>query len=205
MSKKFSKEYLDSLIGQKFNMLTIISHKKKGKYNCNYFVCLCDCGKISEIRAGHILNDNQFSCGCIRTKYEDSKVGTVLYNTWNKMMHRCYNQKNQKYPIYGARGIKICDEWKNNYDSFYQWSINNGFKLGLSIDRINNNGNYEPSNCRWTTKKQQMNNTSRNRYLTFNNETHTLAEWSEILNIKYGTICSRLHRNKPISEVLATK
>lgn len=205
MSKKFSKEYLDSLNGKKFNMLTIISHKKKGKYNLNYFVCKCDCGKITEIRVSHILNDNQVSCGCIRTKYEDSKVGTILYDTWNRMIHRCYDVKHHKYPRYGARGIVVCDEWKNNYDSFYKWSINNGFQIGLSIDRINNDGNYEPSNCRWATRKAQMRNTSRNKYLTYKNETHTLAEWSELLNIKYGTICSRLHRGKTVLEVLATK
>lgn len=205
MSKKFSQEYLNSLIGKKFNMLTIISHKKKGKNNNNYFVCKCDCGKTTEIRASHILNDNQLSCGCIRIKYEDSKIGTKLYDTWNRMMHRCYDVKNHKYPRYGARGIKICDEWKNNYDNFYKWSIENGFQLGLSIDRINNNGNYEPSNCRWATRKQQMNNTSRNSYLTFNNQTHTLAEWSDLLGIKYGTICSRIHRRKSVSEVLTKK
>lgn len=205
MSKRFSKEYLDSLIGNKFNMLTITSYKKKGKNNCNYFVCLCDCGKTTEIRANHLFNDNQISCGCIRTKYKDSKVGYAIYDTWNRMMHRCYDIKHHKYPRYGARGIVLCDEWKNDYYSFYNWSINNGFKLGLSIDRINNEGNYEPSNCRWATRKQQMNNTSRNRYLTYNNQTHTMAEWSDILNINYGTISSRLHRGKPISEVLAIK
>lgn len=204
MSKKFSKEYLDSLIGKKFNMLTIVSYKKKYN-NKNYFVCKCDCGNISEIRANHILNDNQYSCGCIRTKYENRNVGEAIYDTWNRMMHRCYDIKHHKYARYGARGISVCDEWKNNYDSFYKWSINNGFQLGLSIDRINNNGNYEPSNCRWATRKQQMNNTSRNKYLTYNNETHTLAEWSDILNIKYNTICSRLHRGKSVTEVLANK
>lgn len=205
MSKRFSKEYLNSLIGKKFNMLSIISYKKKGKNNCNYFICLCDCGKTTEIRANHLFNDNQISCGCIRTKYKDSKIGYTIYDTWNRMMHRCYDIKHHKYPRYGARGIIVCDEWKNDYYSFYNWSINNGFKLGLSIDRINNDGNYEPSNCRWATRKQQMNNTSRNRYLTYNNETHTMAEWSDILNINYGTINSRLHRGKSISEVLAIK
>lgn len=203
MSKKFSKEYLDSLIGKKFNMLTIISHKKKGKYNCNYFVCKCDCGKITEIKSNHILNDNQLSCGCVRVKYEDSKIGTILYDTWNRMIHRCYNVDNHKYPRYGARGIVVCDEWKNNYNAFYKWAINNGFKVGLSIDRVNNNGNYEPNNCRWATRKQQMNNTSRNRYITHNNETHTLAEWCEKLGLNYSTVSVRLHRGKTISEALA--
>ena len=205
MSKKFSKEYLDSLVNCKFNMLTILSYKKKGKNNNNYFVCKCDCGNITEIRANHLLNDNQYSCGCIRKKYQDSIIGTAIYNTWNRMLHRCYDTKNHKFKRYGQRGIKVCDEWKNNYNNFYNWAINNGFQIGLSIDRINNDGNYEPSNCQWATRKQQMNNTSRNRLLTFNNETHTLSEWSELLNIKYGTICSRLHRGKLISEVLTKK
>lgn len=200
MSRPFTKEYLNSLIGKKFNMLTIISHKKKGKYNVNYFVCKCDCGNTTEIRVSHIFHDNQKSCGCISRKYENSVVGDAIYDTWNRMMHRCYDINHHKYPRYGARGVIICNEWKNNYDNFYNWAINNGFELGLSIDRINNDGNYEPSNCRWATRKQQMNNTSRNRYITYNNETHTLAEWCDILGIKYGTASSRLHRGKTIEQ-----
>ena len=205
MSKPFTKEFLDSLIGKKFNMLTIISYIKKGKYNHTYFVCKCDCGNTTEIRANHLLNDNQYSCGCIRTKYKNSIIGTAIYNTWNRMIHRCYDVKNQKYKRYGKRGIKVCDEWKNNYDNFYKWAINNDFQIGLSIDRIDNNGNYEPSNCQWATRKQQMNNTSRNRYITYNNETHTLAEWCEISGVKYGTASSRLHRGKSIEEALTLK
>ena len=201
--KKFSKEYLDSLIGKKFNMLTIVSHKKKGKYNVNYFVCKCDCGNTTEIRISHLFHDNQISCGCIKTKYENSQIGEAIYDTWNRMMHRCYDIKHHKYPRYGARGIKLCDEWKNNYDEFYKWSINNGFKLGLSIDRIDNNGNYEPSNCRWATRKQQMRNTSRNRYITYKGETRSLAEWCEILNIRYGTASSRLYRGKSLDQVFS--
>lgn len=194
---------LDSFIGKKINKLTIISYKKKGKNKCNYFVCQCECGNITEIRASHLLNDNQISCGCHTRKYQDSSIGDAIYNTWNRMMHRCYDPNHHKYPRYGQRGIKLCDEWKDNYDNFYNWAINNGFKLGLSIDRIDNDGDYEPNNCRWATRKQQMNNTSRNRYLTFNNETHTMAEWSEILNIKYGNISSRLRRGKSVSEALS--
>ena len=201
--KKFSKEYLDSLIGKKFNMLTIVSHKKKGKYNVNYFVCKCDCGNTTEIRISHLFHDNQISCGCIKTKYENSQIGEAIYDTWNRMMHRCYDIKHHKYPRYGARGIKLCEEWKNNYDTFYNWAINNGFQLGLSIDRINNDGNYEPSNCRWATRKQQMRNTSRNRYITYKGETRSLAEWCEIFNIRYGTASSRLHRGKSLDQVFS--
>lgn len=203
MSKRFSKEYLDSLIGKKFNMLTIVSYKKKGKNNNNYFVCKCDCGNITEIRSNHVLNDNQYSCGCIKTKYADRVIGNAIYDTWNRMMHRCYDVRHHKYPRYGARGIKICDEWKNNYDNFYKWSLDNNFQLGLSIDRIDNNGDYEPSNCRWATRKQQMRNTSRNRYITYKGETHSLAEWCEILNVKYRTASTRLYRGKSLDQVFS--
>jgi hypothetical protein len=203
MSKKFSAEYLNSLIGKKFNMLTIVSYKKKGKYNCNYFVCKCDCGNTTEIRANHLLHDNQFSCGCIRTKYTNRTIGNAIYDTWNRMMHRCYDTKHHKYARYGARGIKLCDEWKNNYDTFYNWAINNGFQLGLSIDRINNDGNYEPSNCRWATRKQQMRNTSRTKYLTYKGETRSMAEWCEILNLNYDKVASRLHRGKTVDQAFS--
>ena len=108
------------------------------------------------------------------------------------MKKRCYNENSKSYKSYGERGIIICKEWLNDFINFYNWSIKNGYADNLSIDRIDVNGNYEPNNCRWATQKEQANNTRRNRYLTYKGETHTISEWSDIFNLKSGTIRARL-------------
>ena len=104
------------------------------------------------------------------------KRNTRLYCIWVSMKQRCYNKNNKDFVKYGSRGIKICDEWLNNFMSFYNWSMENSYKEDLTIDRINNNGNYEPSNCRWITQKAQTYNIRRNRYYTYKNHTLTIEE-----------------------------
>lgn len=204
MGKPFTKEYLDSFIGKKQGLITVLSHFKKGKNNSNYFRCKCDCGKIAEISTKHFFNDNQTTCGRFHKKYENSKVGERLYNTWNRMIHRCYDPNNHKYNSYGARGIKVCDEWHKDYDTFYKWAIENGYELGLWIERIDNNGNYCPQNCKWATRKEQMRNTRRNNFIEYNSETHTLAEWCENLNLHYKTVNSRLYKGWSVQRTFET-
>ena len=121
---------------------------------------------------------------------------TRLYRIYNNMKQRCNNPNNHKYPRYGARGIKVCDEWncRNGLKAFGEWALQNGYSDELTLDRIDNNGNYEPSNCRWIDLKAQSNNRSDNDYIEFNGEVHTLTEWSEIIGLNRGTLWSRLHR-----------
>ena len=110
------------------------------------------------------------------------------------MRQRCYNPKNKRYKEYGARGVTVCEEWLNNFEAFYEWAIANGYRDNLTIDREDANKNYEPSNCRWITAKEQANNKRNNNYITYNGETHTIAEWAEIYNIKYSTLYQRINR-----------
>lgn len=114
-----------------------------------------------------------------------------LYGIWLSMKDRCENPKATPYKYYGAKGVKVCDEW-SEYENFKSWSLENGYKQGLSIDRIDVNGNYCPDNCRWVTRKEQMNNTTRNRIICFNGKTQTLMQWSEETGIKYATLYNRL-------------
>ena len=109
-------------------------------------------------------------------------VGSVLYNKWGSMKTRCYYPKSKDYKNYGGRGIKICDEWLN-YDNFRNWSISTGYQEGLTIDRIDNDRNYEPSNCKWVTMKEQQRNKRNNRIITYNGKSLTLVEWGR--NIQY--------------------
>lgn len=117
-----------------------------------------------------------------------------LYSVLKGMKARCYDSKNKRYNRYGGRGIKICDEWKNNYDAFYEWGIKNGYKRGLSIDRINNDGDYEPQNCKWSTDKEQCRNRSTNVLVEYNGKTITLIELSEITNIPFKRLYMRYSR-----------
>ena len=133
-----------------------------------------------------------------RTKHGESpKKGkqnaSKLYSVWLNMRARCYNPKNKKYKDYGGRGISICSDW-DDFLQFKKWSLENGFEESLTIDRIDNNGNYSPENCRWINQKEQMRNTRVNHLLTYNGETKTMAEWSEITGIKYHTLKQRINK-----------
>lgn len=138
------------------------------------------------------------------SNYKHGMWGTSLYIRWKHIKQRCYNPNDSGYKNYGGRGIKVCEEWldkETGFKNFYNWSINNGYREDLSIDRINNDGNYEPTNCRWTTRKIQNNNTRHLHKITYKNETHTLIEWSEILGIKLTTLSARINtRHLPIEK-----
>jgi hypothetical protein len=110
------------------------------------------------------------------------------------MNQRCFNKNNPGYFKYGGRGITVCQEWQNSFDEFYNWSVKNGYNDDLTIDRINNNGNYTPDNCRWVTYHTQNNNTRANRLITFKGETMTMAQWANKINIHYSALEQRLNQ-----------
>ena len=203
---------MKDLTGKKFNRLTVLS---KCNYNNKYGRCMwhckCDCGKELDLCSNSLLKNNTKSCGCLKMEiiknrfatHKESK--TRLYFVWGAIKKRCYKQNNPGYKNYGGRGIKMCDEWKNDYVKFRDWAKNNGYKENLTIDRINNNGNYEPNNCRWVNRHIQNSNTRRTHFITFNGEIHTMKEWSKILNIKYSTLANRLLTYKwSIEKALST-
>lgn len=124
-------------------------------------LCKCDCGNETIVLKANLVRGHTKSCGCNRsinarklfTKH--GQCGTRLYRIWVEMVHRCYLKSDTNYKKYGARGITVCDEWRNDFKSFYDWSMSNGYTDELTIDRIDSDGNYEPTNCRWATYKQQ--------------------------------------------------
>jgi hypothetical protein len=121
--------------------------------------------------------------------------GTRIHSIHRDMLARCYNPHKVRYERYGGRGITVCDEWrgKDGLKHFYEWSMANGYTDKLTIDRIDNDGNYEPNNCRWVSAEHQVNNTSRNIYITFDGVTHTLAEWCKIYGLPYTKVYQRVH------------
>lgn len=136
-----------------------------------------------------------------RGKKYDMKARKRLNNIWNSMKRRCYNETDISYKNYGAKGICVCDEWMF-FDNFYEWSMNNGYKEELSIDRINGNKNYSPDNCRWATQYEQSNNRRNNHLLTYNGKTQTIRQWSDETGIEWYTINNRLMRGWSIERTL---
>lgn len=117
------------------------------------------------------------------------------YPSWHSMMDRCENPNVQNYGLYGGRGIRVCDEW-HDIQEFEKWAEQTGYEPGLTLDRIDVNGDYCPNNCRWATRKEQANNRRNTLYITFLGETHTLSEWAEMLGVNRSTLSSRYYRGK---------
>lgn len=143
--------------------------------------------------------------GELNGQYKHGQANTRLYRIWDAMKTRCTNPNSRNYANYGARGISICPEWMKDFKAFYDWAIENGYADDLSIDRIDNNGNYEPSNCRWASKKEQSNNSRRNVFLTYKGKTQTLAQWCDELGFdNHWTICKRIKSGWSIEKALST-
>lgn len=199
--KGTNKRFKD-LTGQMFGKLTVKFHYGKNKHSHNLWYCICDCGGYTITDTNALRNGDTKSCGClareltIKRSTSHGKTHHRLYNIYNKIKERCYRESDPNYKYYGARGIIVCDEWLSDFENFYQWAINNGYSDNLTIDRIDVNGNYMPSNCRWVTMKTQCNNKRENIYIEYNGETRTLKEWSEILGINYSTLYGRVVTRK---------
>lgn len=198
---------LKNMIDYKFFGCIVLKRvENKGKSVC--WLCKCKCGNDFIARGSDIRTGNTKSCGCLNKKVAGDKArkhgkrNTRLYNIWNNMKLRCYNKNNISYHNYGGRGIKICDEWINSFESFYEWSMRLGYNDTLTIDRIDNNGNYEPSNCRWVNFKEQERNRGNNHKLEFNNKNCTIAEWSEITGLPYKTIWKRIDSGWTVEKTL---
>lgn len=180
---------MKDLTNKKFGRLLALEKTKLN--NQTFWACKCDCGKQINVLTANLTCNRVKSCGCLKIDkfIERSTIHnqrhTLLYEIWKGIKQRCLNPNNRSYKNYGGRGITICDDWKNDYTLFYNWSIQNGYKKGLSIDRINNNGNYEPSNCRWVNKEIQANNTRSNKYITINGITKSLSDWLKDYDISF--------------------
>lgn len=143
------------------------------------------------------------SYGCVTKKH--GMFGTRIYKIWDGMKYRCTNPNSDAYHNYGGRGITVCDEWIHDFMAFYNWSMSHGYSDDLTLDRINVNGNYCPENCRWADDITQHNNTRTNRYIEYNGETHTMAEWAKIKGMKYVTLNTRINKyHWPIAKALTT-
>lgn len=202
---KYNKE---EWIGKKYGLLTVVgiesattgAKRQTKRYAWN---CVCDCGNERTVDPVKLLTGHAKTCGCgksrriaeynIIAKTKHGGRHERLYAIWHGMKQRCYWSGCRDYKTYGARGIEICDEWLNDYQSFRTWALGNGYEDNLSIDRIDTNGNYSPDNCRWATCYQQQNNRRTCVYYDYNGERMTVSEISRIVGIKKETIYNRIN------------
>lgn len=197
------KGYYKNLLGQKFGRLMPIEfggfRERSNGRNRTIWICKCDCGKTINVESSHLLSGHTTSCGCglkekIRGKgnhnYVNGLSTTRLARAYYNMKNRCYNPKVNSYHLYGGRGITVCNEWlgKYGFKNFCDWAIANGYAETLTLDRIDSDGKYEPSNCRWATIEQQANNKRNTKFLCINGEVDTVGNWSRRLKVSYWNL-----------------
>lgn len=204
------------LTGKRFGRLVVVGRAGSSKNKSILWECICDCGNRVIKDGVNLRCGDTKSCGCLhrdsvkKTMQTHAMSKTRLYRVWAGVKSRCYNEHADNYKYYGARGIHMCDQWKDNFYEFFRWAISSGYKEDASaqectLDRIDNLGDYSPDNCRWSTHKTQCNNQRSNLVFELNGETHTMSEWADIFNIKYTTLRARIRRGVPFQEAVKTK
>jgi len=193
-----------NITGNRYGRWTVLSYIGKNKKR-HVWLCRCDCGKEKVIYSGHLKNGATKSCGCLHKEIISThkQTKTKEYRAWATIKRKCLNSKDKRYPDYGGRGITVCDRWLNSFENFIE-------DMGMkptpihSIDRINNNGNYEPSNCRWATPKEQARNTRFNRTIEYKGDTMCISEIAEKYGMSHLTLRSRLSSGWSVERALST-
>lgn len=203
---RYGRRFVD-LTGQRFGKLTVIGFHSMDKRNHALWNCVCDCGNNFIARSYGLRNGDIKSCGCLHRRGHtiDNISRTSLYSRWRDMIARCYNPKTRAYADYGARGIYVCDEWKDDVEVFYNWALENGYSPELSIDRIDNDGPYAPWNCRWVDTNTQANNKRNNISVKVGNSKVSLQDFLNVRQIKphiYGHLRAKLGHNGAVHSIL---
>ncbi len=205
-----NRNFID-LIGQNFGRLIVIKRMDNDKCGNLCWLCRCDCGKYTVIQGGHLGSNNTKSCGCLATEQlikRSTKHGhscknqeSKEYIVWKNMIQRCTNTRCNQYGDYGGRGIKVCKRWLKFENFLEDMDIR---KKGLTLDRIDNDGDYCQENCRWVTRKQNNRNKRNNHLITHDGKTQCLKTWEEETGIHYVTILARLRYGWSIAKTLMT-
>lgn len=194
--------------GTRFTRVVVLK-EVASRNRVRYLLCKCDCGKVWEVQVRSLTRGDTKSCGCLRRErfierkgMQHGESGTPLYTAWVNMRQRCSRKSHPSYVHYGGRGIRVCKAWQS-YETFRDWAHESGYAEGLTIERIDVNGGYNPENCTWIPQSEQSSNTRRTLHLTYKGKTRTGKEWAEALGIKRDTLYGRLRKGWPIERVLA--
>ena len=209
------------LTGQRYGRLLVVERMGTAQSGHALWLCKCDCGTSYTVSSNR-LNSGTKSCGCLQKerssfaarkrkgvrypkRYNIGKENGRLYQCYKDMVNRCYKVNNKRYETYGGRGIKVCSEWLNDFYSFRDWALTNGYTDNLTLDRVDVEGNYEPANCRWASQKTQNNNRRNNVVVTYNGETMTLHELSErYTDVPYKTLWKRINAGWSLHDAIET-
>lgn len=190
---------LIDLTGMKFNRLTAVSYVGQGSSGAKWLF-KCDCGKEIITSSYPVRKGKTKSCGCWNEENKHNRyrvhglTGTKIQSAWSHMKQRCFNPNCKEYEHYGGRGITVCDEWKNSVAEFAKWAYENGYENNLTLDRIDNNGNYEPNNCRWVSMEVQENNKRNNRYYDIDSGSYTLSQIAKMYSVSRDSLYYWIHR-----------
>lgn len=196
--------------GNKYGRLLVIERDLSKDHHDAFWICKCDCGNISSVNGTMLRRGTSKSCGCLQRELLSKRqkthgeTNTRIHNIWSKIKFRCFNNKSKDYSKYGGRGITMCEEWSKSYETFRDWSYANGYKENLTIDRIDNDGNYEPNNCRWATIKEQSRNTRYNRKYEYQGEMRCVVELAEIAGLSKYTLKYRLDNGYTLENAMFT-
>lgn len=202
---------LPDMTGEKFGRWTVIQKAKKGKNGETQYLCRCDCGTEKVLRRSSLTSGNSRSCGCLSREMAHDRGITHgesqsrLYRIWAGIIQRCCNDRARyEWDKYGGRGISICEEWRDSFEVFRDWSLANGYEDNLTIDREDNNGPYAPWNCRWATTYEQKNNKRTSKRISYNGETGTVREFADKYGLAYSCLYGRLEAGWDIERALLT-
>ena len=196
------------LTGMRFGRLLVLKKGATPIHGHSSWVCRCDCGNEITVMGCHLTTSHTKSCGCLQLELTNGFVPTHgesksrLYAIWKSMKGRCERSTDPRFADYGGRNIFVCEEWRNNYESFRNWAVANGYSDKLTLDRIDNDKGYCPDNCRWATQKEQANNKRSNHYIEFNGERKTLQEWANTIGMTHSALIRRLQRWGSVEEAL---
>lgn len=192
-----------NIIGQKFSLLTVVGYVGSDA-NGTHWLCKCDCGCTKQVSLSNLRSGSTKACGCLRGRaIKHGLYYAAEYRVWTHLVQRCTNPKNTSYQNYGGRGIKVCERWRESFVNFFS-DMGSRPTSKHQIDRIDNDGHYEPGNCRWATVAEQNRNMRRSQKITFNGRTMTIAEWGREIQLAPHALKNRLKKGWSIEAALTT-
>lgn len=200
----------EDMIGRKFQRWLVLKYEKTLSNQKQYYLCKCDCGTIKIVSKEGLVRKSSNSCGCFMKEsltkkfLKHGKINTKEYRAWRAMQDRCYNNKTKQFKDYGGRGITVCKSWIGNFDQFYK-DIGPSPTKNHSLDRIDNNKGYSKDNCRWATRNEQANNTTKNTVIIINGIKKNMKEWAKIIGVSCTCLAYRIKTGRTNDELLVKK